>query len=136
MVKKSTGKKIFSGTVLTNINLNDRGSEKQTHHIEIAADDLDYQPGDSIGIVPHNSEVLVQKILANCCCDKVKKYNYRNEDLTVSELMTKKLNISFLPDRVVKKYAAIVQQEIPETKISFGDLLRVYPVKDADSLKK
>jgi sulfite reductase (NADPH) flavoprotein alpha-component len=45
--------------------------------------------------------------------------------------MTKKLNISFLPDRVVKKYAAIIKQEIPETKISFGDLLRVYPVKDA-----
>jgi sulfite reductase (NADPH) flavoprotein alpha-component len=61
----------------------------------------------------------------------VKRYNYRNEELTVSELMTKKLNISFLPDRVVKKYAAIVQQDIPETKIGFGDLLRVYPVKDA-----
>ena len=131
IAKKSTGKKIYTGTVLSNINLNDRGSNKQTHHIEISAEDLHYQPGDSIGIVPHNSEALVQKILANCCCDKQKKYNYRNEELTVSELMTKKLNISYLPDRVVKKYAAIVQQEIPETKISFGDLLRVYPVKDA-----
>ncbi len=131
VARKPSGKKIYSGTILANINLNDRGSNKQTHHIEIAAEDLHYQPGDSIGIVPHNSESLVQKILANCCCDKVKKHNYRNEELTVSELMTKKLNISFLPDRVVKKYAAIVQQEIPDTKISFGDLLRVYPVKDA-----
>jgi sulfite reductase (NADPH) flavoprotein alpha-component len=131
VVKKSTGKKVFRGTVITNINLNDRGSDKQTHHIEITAEDLHYQPGDSIGIVPHNSETLVHKILANCCCNKEKKYAYRNEELTVSELMTRKLNISFLPDRVVKKYAAIVQQEIPETKISFGDLLRVYPVKDA-----
>jgi sulfite reductase (NADPH) flavoprotein alpha-component len=129
--KKSSGKKIYTGRILANINLNDKGSNKQTHHIEIAADDLEYQPGDSIGIVPHNSEKLVQKILANCCCNKEKKYAYRNEELTVAELMTKKLNISFLPDRVVKKYAAIIKQEIPETKISFGDLLRVYPVKDA-----
>ena len=129
--KKSSGKKIFSGKVLANINLNDTGSNKQTHHIEIGADEIEYQPGDSIGIIPHNSEKLVKKILENCCCDKVKKYSYRNEELTVYELMTKKLNISFLPDRVVKKYAAIVQQEIPDTKISFGDLLRVYPVRDA-----
>jgi len=129
--KKSAGKKTFTGRILANIILNDRGSNKQTHHIEIAAEDLQYEPGDSIGIVPHNSEKLVQKILANCCCDKVKKYSYRNEELTVSELMTKKLNISFLPDRVVKKYAAIVQQEIPETKIGFGDLLKIYPVRDA-----
>ena len=35
-VKKSTGKKIYQGKILTNINLNDRGSAKQTHHIEIA----------------------------------------------------------------------------------------------------
>src|SRR4030095_74788 len=37
-VKKSTGKKIFQGEILTNINLNDRGSAKQTHHIEIACE--------------------------------------------------------------------------------------------------
>ena len=129
--KKSSGKKVYAGTILSNTNLNDRGSNKQTHHIEITAEGLEYQPGDSIGIVPHNSASVVQKILDNCCCNKEKKYSYRNEELTVSELMQKKLNISFLPDRVVKKYAAIVKQDIPETKIGFGDLLRVYPVKDA-----
>src|SRR5690606_24082384 len=35
--KKSGGKKVYAGTVLTNINLNDRGSSKATHHIEVAA---------------------------------------------------------------------------------------------------
>lgn len=51
-VKKPSGKKIYKGTVLINISLNDRGSEKQTHHIEIAAEDLRYEPGDAIGIIP------------------------------------------------------------------------------------
>ena len=37
----------------------------------------------------------------------------------------------FLPERVVKKYAAIVRQDIPETKIGLLDLLKIYPVKDA-----
>src|SRR5580698_912637 len=35
ITKKPTGKKIYSGTILSNTNLNDRGSNKQTHHIEI-----------------------------------------------------------------------------------------------------
>lgn len=51
-VKKSSGKKIYKGTVLTNICLNDQDSAKETHHIEIAAEDLVYEPGDAIGIVP------------------------------------------------------------------------------------
>jgi len=32
---------------------------------------------------------------------------------------------------VVKKYAAIVRQDIPETRIGLLDLLKIYPVKDA-----
>lgn len=52
VVKKSSGKKIYKGTVVRNVCLNDRGSEKQTHHIEIVAEDLNYAPGDAIGIVP------------------------------------------------------------------------------------
>jgi sulfite reductase (NADPH) flavoprotein alpha-component len=36
-----------------------------------------------------------------------------------------------MPERVVKQYAAIVQQDIPETKIGLLDLLKIYPVKDS-----
>ena len=61
--KKSGGKKSYTGTVLTNVDLNDRGSNKQTWHIEIAADDVEYECGDSIGIVPENSNLTVEKIL-------------------------------------------------------------------------
>jgi len=129
--KKSTGKKNFSGTVLTNINLNDRGSKKQTHHIEIAADDLDYQPGDSIGIVPENHPATVETIISLTGVDANKTLPYRNEVTSVFDLLHKKLNIVYLPERVVKKYASLVKQEIPETKIGLSDLLKIYPVKDA-----
>src|SRR5580704_1636072 len=64
ITKKPTGKKIYSGTILSNTNLNDRGSNKQTHHIEIAAENLDYQPGDSIGIVPHHHDEIVHAIIS------------------------------------------------------------------------
>lgn len=47
---RPSGRKNYIGTVVTHINLNDRGSNKETYHIEIVADGLSYEPGDSIGI--------------------------------------------------------------------------------------
>ena len=41
-----------------------------------------------------------------------------------------------MPERVVKQYAAIVQQDIPETKISLLDLLKIYPVKNTSQFEE
>ena len=127
---RPTGKKIYAGTVLTNVNLNDRGSGKQTHHIEIAAEDVDYAPGDSIGIVPENPLAAVETILSLTGADASRPFPHRSEEWPLAHLLRKKLNIVYLPERVVKKYAAVVKQEIPETKIGLLDLLKIYPVKD------
>lgn len=127
-----SAKRTWTGTVLANIDLNDRGSAKQTHHIEIAVEDIDYQPGDSIGIIPTNPVHLVEAILALTGADGRRTLNHRGEDCSLQDLLKRKLNIVYLPDRVVRKYAAIVQQEIPETRIGLLDLLKIYPVKDAD----
>jgi len=131
VAKKPAGKKVYTGNILTNINLNDRGSNKQTHHIEIAADELEYQPGDSIGIIPENAPAIVDAIIALTKIDGKKTVSFKNESHTVIELLKKKLNIAYLPERVVKQYAAIVKQDIPETKISLLDLLKIYPVNNA-----
>lgn len=128
--RKPTGKKIFTGTVLNNVNLNDIGSGKQTYHLEIAAE-AEYQPGDSIGITPENPRDIVEAILSLTGVVPTHKVTYRDEELSVSDVLRKKLNVVFLPERVVKKYAAIVRQDIPETRIGLLDLLKIYPVKDA-----
>ena len=134
--KKTSGKKIYKGTIISNINLNDKGSNKQTHHIEIEANDVDYQPGDSIGIVPGNPLHVVEAILTLTKADRDKLVRHRDEEIKIVDLLSRKLNIIYLPERVVKKYAAIVQQEIPETKISLLDLLRIYPIKNAGQLEE
>ena len=131
VTKKPAGKKIYAGSIITNVNLNDRDSNKQTHHIEIVADELEYQPGDSIGIVPENATAIVDSIIALTGIDKSKTLSFRNESHTVYDLLKKKLNIAFLPERVVKQYASIVKQDIPETKIGLLDLLKIYPVSTA-----
>ena len=128
--KKVSGKKIYTGKLLAHINLNDKGSNKETYHIEIEAEDINYKPGDSIGIIPENKNSIVENIIALTGIDATANIDYKDELISVHELLQKKLNIVQLPERVVKKYASVIQQEIPVTKIDLLDLLKIYPVKD------
>ena len=128
--KKTSGKKTYEGKILTNVNLNGRGSAKQTHHIELSADGVNYEPGDSLGVVPHNSVDAVDSILSTVGINRNKKFNYRNEEYSLHDLLRKKLNITYLPERVVNKYATIVQQEIPSIRMDLLNLVKIYPVKD------
>ena len=129
--KKSTGKKNYTGTLLAHINLNDKGSAKETYHIEITAEDVSYQPGDSIGIIPENDKIAVEKIIALTGIDAATNVDYKDELISVYDLLHKKLNIVYLPERVVKHYAAIVKKDIPVKRIDLSELLKTYPVKDA-----
>lgn len=135
-VKKSTGKKIYRGTVLTSINLNDRGSNKETYHIEIEAEGVDYLPGDALGIVPQNAQQKVEAIVKLLELDSDKKYSFRNEEYTAFDLLKKKVEIVYLPERVVEAYARLVNQDIPATRISLLDLLKIYPLKNSDQFEQ
>ncbi|HBZ08306.1 MAG TPA: assimilatory sulfite reductase (NADPH) flavoprotein subunit [Bacillus bacterium] len=55
----------FRAEILENINLNGRGSNKETRHLELSLEGSNFQfePGDSIGIYPENDEELVHLII-------------------------------------------------------------------------
>lgn len=129
---KKTGKKTYTGTIQANINLNGRGSQKQTYHVEVAANDVAYEPGDALGLVPKNKKALVQKIIAVTNFAEDSSIVYKNENISLSEVLLSKVSLVNLSERVVKKYAGIVKQEIPETRMDFLDLLRIYPVASAE----
>jgi sulfite reductase (NADPH) flavoprotein alpha-component len=129
VAKKSSGKKTYTGRILTNICLNDSGSLKQTHHIEIEAEDVDYQPGDSLGMIPWNSETLVQNILQVAGAEPDIKITYKNESQPAALLLKSKLNILSLSERVIAKYSELIGQQVPATRIGLLDLLKIYPLK-------
>lgn len=130
--KKVSAKKHYKGTILANINLNDRGSNKQTYHIEITTEEsIEYEPGDAIGIFPGNRFDVVEKIISLTGIDGNTEIETAKITTSVRELLAKHLNICYLLTSTVKKYAAIIQQEIPDTRMDLVDLLRIYPVKNA-----
>jgi sulfite reductase (NADPH) flavoprotein alpha-component len=130
--KKPSGKQIYTGTVISSVNLNDRGSNKETYHMEISAEGIEYLPGDSLGLVPENPTELVTVILQLVGTDPEARFLYRNEERTAYDLLKKRLNICYLPKRVVARYAKLVQQDIPATRISLPDLLKIYPLQGAE----
>lgn len=56
----------FQAEVLENLNLNGRGSDRETRHIELSLEgsNLQYEPGDSLGIYPENHPLLVDELIA------------------------------------------------------------------------
>ncbi|MCX8491804.1 MAG: flavodoxin domain-containing protein [Cyclobacteriaceae bacterium] len=123
----SIQKKYFKGTILSKVNLNGKGSSKETFHIELEASDLVYEAGDSIGILPENPLATVQAIIHATGLDDSKKITFKEQEWTIGEWLTKKVNIFYLPERLVSKYAAIVNQQIPATRIDLLDLVKIYP---------
>jgi sulfite reductase (NADPH) flavoprotein alpha-component len=133
---KKIGKQSFTGTVLTHINLNDKGSNSETFHIEIAAERVDYQCGDSIGIVPENPTEIVLAIIDTVGADPSTQLIFKNVNDSIFNILKYKINIIHLTERLVKLYAEHVQQQIPLVKMNLLDLLKIYPVKNVEQFQQ
>jgi sulfite reductase (NADPH) flavoprotein alpha-component len=55
----------FEAEVLENLNLNGRGSDRETRHLELslAGSNFQFEPGDCLGIYPENNPVLVDSLI-------------------------------------------------------------------------
>ena len=127
---KSKDKIIYKGTVLSKINLHAKGCGRTTWHIELLSDDVAYEAGDTIGIVPPNNKKEVDEIIAFTGANAADLVTIKNDTETIVDWLTKKLTINYLHETVVKKYATIVGKEIPAQKIDLIDLLKTYPHAD------
>jgi sulfite reductase (NADPH) flavoprotein alpha-component len=126
---RKAARKIYTGTLLTHINLNDRVSSKETYHIEIGSEEqIDYEAGDAIAIVPENKLPAVERILALTGIDPEKVIETSKHRDTIRSLLTRSLNICFLQGSIIKKYAALTGQEIPDTRMDLADLIHLYPL--------
>ncbi|WP_126973013.1 diflavin oxidoreductase [Gynurincola endophyticus] len=130
-IKPKSGKQFYKGTIQQIINLNDRGSAKSTFHIEIAVTNSNiYEVGDSLGVIPKNSVALVREIISLIGVNEEELLDFRGEQFTVGAFLKEKANIVYLSSRVIRQYAAITKQEIPDTRMGLLELLKIYPSND------
>ncbi|MET4561497.1 sulfite reductase (NADPH) flavoprotein alpha-component [Lysinibacillus parviboronicapiens] len=103
----------FYAEVLEILNLNGRGSNKETYHVELAIEgaDFHFEPGDSIGIQPENDESLVDALLTALQLEGQSKVTVLEESLTLKEALQKKLEITVLSKPLLQKIAAFTVSE-------------------------
>ncbi len=136
-VERKSTTKTYEGKIVSHINLNDNNSSKETYHIEISTEDQPvYQPGDAIGIYPHNNGEVVDKIITLIGIDPAHKISANTITDSIKAVLTKHVNIQYLSGNLVQKYAGIVGTQIPDTRMDLLDLLRIYPVKNIEQFEE
>lgn len=102
--------KPFMAPVFEKINLHGRGSERQTLHIELQteAEGLTYEPGDSAGIIPVNSEELIAEVLKVTALQPDEIVEVNNTERTLHEALYRDFELSKITSDVIKRYLEIV----------------------------
>jgi sulfite reductase (NADPH) flavoprotein alpha-component len=121
----------FKAEVLENINLNGRGSNKETHHLELSltGSGLTYKPGDSLGIYPENDPVLVEQLLDVLPWGPEEKVtvNKQGETLTLLEAFTSYYEITVLTKPLLEKAAQLTKSEGLRDLVALADNGKLNP---------
>ncbi|MCM3675399.1 assimilatory sulfite reductase (NADPH) flavoprotein subunit [Peribacillus simplex] len=105
----------FKAEVLENINLNGRGSNKETHHLELSLEGsgLTFEPGDSLGIYPKNDSDLVDMLLKELNWDpeETVKVNKQGELRQLRESLISDFEITVLTKSLIEQAAQLSGNE-------------------------
>ena len=104
----------FKAEVLENLNLNGRGSNKETRHIELSLEGsgLVYEPGDALGIYPENDSELVEELLKELKWDPQETVMVKQGDVrSLKEALTSYYEITVLTKPLLEKIAGLTANE-------------------------
>ncbi|MBO0586988.1 assimilatory sulfite reductase (NADPH) flavoprotein subunit [Sporosarcina sp. E16_8] len=99
----------FKAEILENLNLNGRGSNKETRHLELSLEgsNLEFEPGDSLGIYPENNTELVDALIAEMSWNpsEAVKVNKQGELKPLREALISNFEITVLTKPLLQKAA-------------------------------
>ncbi len=128
VVAKDVGKKIhynknnpYEAQIFEKIQLNGRGSVKETYHIEIGiGEDLKYAPGDSLYILPENSEQLIYTILDKTKLDGGERISHKGNETTLNHFLKHSAELTVLSRDFLTRLSNL--DNAPKSKMA--DLLK------------
>jgi sulfite reductase (NADPH) flavoprotein alpha-component len=116
-------KKTYTGTIQKNIVLNDRGSLKRTHHLEIStAEQVLYSPGDALGIFPKNNKDEILKIINLISASSQDQIKIKNEIKSIEEWL-EILNIRGLSGKTLESVSHLIGVKLNTSKSDLYPLL-------------
>ncbi|MFC0272802.1 assimilatory sulfite reductase (NADPH) flavoprotein subunit [Metabacillus herbersteinensis] len=101
----------FKAEVLENLNLNGRGSNKETRHLELSLEGsgLTFEPGDSLGVYPENDSALVDMLLEEMKWDpeEIVKVNKQGDVRSLKEALMFHFEITVLTKPLLEQAAQL-----------------------------
>ncbi len=135
-------KRPFAAPILEKIQLNGRGSQKETWHLELSLEGsgLTYAPGDSLGIYPQNPPSLVREVLYAAMLNGNKTLVFNEKENSLRHFLLREVELTVLTREVIEKYAtwtnnaklkALLEDHAALKKFLWGrnvaDLIREFP---------
>ncbi|MCC3153571.1 assimilatory sulfite reductase (NADPH) flavoprotein subunit [Hymenobacter sp. BT770] len=117
----------WSARVLETIQLNGRGSSKETYHIELnlAGSGLHYAPGDALAVLPVNEDSLVEEVLRAARLSDTASVTLGNESRPLAAVLASRRELTVLTRDVVERYAALTPHA--ELHALLADTSRLQP---------
>jgi sulfite reductase (NADPH) flavoprotein alpha-component len=110
----------YSGIIKHKVVLNDRGSNKETYHIEIANDEkVTYSAGDALGIYPKNDTKSIEEVLHFFDTSTIKNLSEITEILAIKSIRN-------LGKKTISALATLFEITISEEKIDLIEFLTKY----------
>lgn len=136
----------YPATVLENIVLNGRGSDKETRHIELSIEDsgLAFEPGDSLGVVPQNNPAYVERLVETLELQTDASVLIGDSRAPLQQALTQHYEITTITRPFLERYAALAESSALQALLSedakadlreymYGrhilDVIQDYPVK-------
>jgi len=121
-------KKNYTGIISHKVVLNDRGSNKETYHIEITTDEVaDYEPGDALGIFARNDEHNIQQVLSYFKEDGSRLLTLKDSTQTVHKWLGER-NIKGLSKRSITQITDLLQTTYNAEKADLIDILSIIEI--------
>ncbi|WP_338786916.1 assimilatory sulfite reductase (NADPH) flavoprotein subunit [Metabacillus sp. FJAT-53654] len=115
----------FRAEVLENLNLNGRGSNKETRHLELSLEGsgLTFEPGDSLGVYPENDPELVQLLLEEMKWNPEESVtvNKQGEVRPLKEALISYFEITVLTKPLLEQAAKLSGNEALQELVSPGN---------------
>lgn len=128
--KKYSKANPYQAEVLENINLNGRGSNKETRHIEFLLDNFgeEYEVGDCLVVLPQNDPALVKLLMSTLGWDPGDQIQISEDGDTISleEALTSYFEITKLTRPLLQNAAAYFDNEALEDKVQDSEWIQNY----------
>ncbi|KAA9028397.1 assimilatory sulfite reductase (NADPH) flavoprotein subunit [Niallia endozanthoxylica] len=116
----------FKAEVLENLNLNGRGSNKETRHLELSLEGsgLTFEPGDTLGIYPENDPGLVDLLLEELKWNPEEKVNInkQGEIRSLKDALISYFELTVLTKPLLEKALELSNNEKLRELLASGDV--------------